>query len=321
MGGMRLRAVVGSSTRLREEALAEVRRTWSGPVQVVTEPDDLDTLLYGLDAPPLFGEPPLVVLRASEAWVKSRQEAFVPQVERPRVAGAVVLVVPGLDQRWTLAKALVKANALVEAGPPDAKGLLPWLQARVASHPQGAQDPRSLAELLVERVGSDPDAVLNALEVVALYAGDTAMTLADGHAVLAGVGNRPVWDLTGAILAGEAGRALELLQSAEDTIESLLAALLSELRRLAACSESTDDREVAAWTGARGNLFYARRRAQELGRKGILRLMHGAILLQRRLRQGGADPRRECEVFVLHARWVIRGNLRSNPLGPVAKSR
>lgn len=178
-----------------------------------------------------------------------------------------------------------------------------------------------MADLLVERVGSDPDALLGALDVVALHAGEERMGLTDAQAVLQGLGSRPIWDLTGAILAGEAGRALELLHAGQEEPEGILAALISELRRLAACSESSDDAEVARWTGSRGNLFYARRRAQELGRKGILRLMNGAIHVQRRLRQGGADPQRELEVFVLHARWVVRGNLRSNPLGPTVRGR
>lgn len=118
MDGLRLLAVVGPSARLRDEGLHRLRATWSGPVQAVTEPDDLDTLLYGLDAPPLFGEPPMTIIRAGEAWIRSRQDALAPHVERPRVAGVLVLVVPSLDQRWSLAKALTKAKALVDAGPP-----------------------------------------------------------------------------------------------------------------------------------------------------------------------------------------------------------
>jgi DNA polymerase III delta subunit len=321
MDGVRFQAVIGSSTRLRDEALVGLRTRWNGPVQTVTEPEDLDTLLYGLDAPPLFGEPALVILRADEKWIRSRQEAFTLQIGRPLMAGGMILVAPALDQRWAFTKALIKAKVLIEAGPPDAKAVSGWLQSRIAAHPQGAQDPRSLADLLVDRVGTDADTLLCALDVVALHAGDSALAVADGMAVLQGVGQRPIWDVTGAILGGEAGKALELLQAGDLEPEGVLAALVSELRRLIACSESQDDTEVGRWTGARGNLFYARRRAQELGRKNLLRLMNGVIQLQRRLRTGGMDPARELEAFVLHARWVVKGHLRANPVGPPGRSR
>ena len=321
MDGVRLRAVVGSSSRLRDEALVEIRQGWTGPIQVVTEPEEFDSLLYGLEAPPLFGEPPLMVVRADEKWVRSRQDVLAAQVGKEVVAGSMVLVLPSLDQRWALTKALIKAKAFIEAGPPEAKAVAGWLQSRIAAHPQGAQDPRGLADLLIERVGHDADALLCAIEVVALYAGDSSLAVADGQAVLQGVGQRPIWDLTGAILAGDTGKGLELMHAGEVEPEGVLAALLSELRRLIACSESQDDAEVGQWTGSRGNLFYARRRSQELGRKNLLRLMNGAIQLQRRLRTGGMDAERELEAFVLHARWVVKGHLRPNPVGPGGRGR
>ncbi len=319
MAALRIQAVVGTSSRLRDEALAGIRAAWTGPIQVLTEPDDLPSILYGLEALPLFGDPPLVLLRADERWLRTHVEALAPQIGRPIEAGVLVLVVPVLDQRTAFAKTLAKAGGVIEAGPPDGKAVLPWLQQRIAVHPQGAQDPRALAELLIERVGSDADALLNALEVVALHAGDSALSHADGAAVLTGIGQKPVWDLTGAILGGEVNKAIGLLHAGDVEPEGVLAALISELRRLAACSESQDDAEVGRWLGSRGNLFYARRRAQELGRKNILRLLNGAIQLQRKFRTGGTDPMRELELFVLHARRLIKGPWVANPSGQAGR--
>lgn len=302
----RLQAIVGPSVRLRDALQADLLSGWSGPVQRLIEPADLATLLLDLDTPSLLGDSALLVVRADQAYVRKHADALVAQIGKPLAVGSLVLVIPDLDQRSVLAKALNKAKALHLADVPDAKGVVEWVAGRLDVHPQGADDPRAIALSLVEHVGADADGLLGAIDVLAIYSGDGPLTRAGADAILAGTAERPIWDLTGAFFEGKAKRALELIHAGSGADpEPVLAALISDLRRQIACSETPDDDEAARWLGTKGNLYYARKRAKELGRPTLLRLFIGALQCQRQLRTSGSDPAVALELFVLHAQRVL----------------
>ena len=303
---LRLQAVIGPSVRLRDALLLELLAGWSGPVQRLIEPPDLATLLLDLDTPSLFGDSALLVVRADQNYVVKHADLLVAQVGKPITAGSLLLLVPKLDQRSALVKALTKAKALRVADVPDAKIVVEWLAERIADHPQGADDPRGIAVSLVEHVGADADGLLGAIEILAIYAGDGPLTRVGAEALLSGLAERPVFDLTGAFFEGKAKRAIELLHAGGGAEpELVLAAILGDLRRQIACSETPDDDEAAKWVGAKGSLYYARKRAKELGRPTLLRLFIGALQCQRQLRTTGIDPTVALEMFVLHAQRVI----------------
>ncbi len=302
----RFQAIVGPSVRLRDALLAEVLTGWTGPVQRLIEPTELATLLLDLDTPSLFGGSALLVIRADQNFVVKHAEALLAQLGRPMAAGALVLLAPKLDQRSALVKALIKAKALHLADVPDAKVVVDWLAGQIAEHPQGADDPRAIALSLVEHVGADADGLLGAIEVLAIYAGEEPLTRAGAEALLSGTAERPIFDLTGAFFEGRSKRALELLHAGNGAEpELVLAALLGDLRRQIACSETPDDEEAAKWVGAKGSLYYARKRAKELGRPTLLRLFIGALQCQRQLRTSGIEPTMALEMFVLHAQRVV----------------
>ncbi len=303
---LRLQAVVGPSLRLREVLVAELVAAWTGPVQRLTDPADLPTVLLDLDTPSLFGDSALVVVRADQALLRKHADALLAQIGRPVVAGVMVVVIPELDQRSAFAKALGKAKAMHLADVPDAKAVVGWITGKIDAHPQGADDPRAIALALVEHVGADADGLLGAIEVLAIYSGEGPLTRAGAEAVLAGTAERPIWDLTGAFFEGKAKRAIDLLHAGGGAEpEQVLATLIGDLRRQIACSETPDDDEAARWLGTKGNLFYARKRAKELGRPTLLRLFIGALQCQRQLRTTGSDSALALELFVLHAQRVI----------------
>lgn len=302
----RIQAVVGPSVRLRDALLAGLTAGWMGPLNRLVEPEDPATLLLDLDTPSLLGDSALIELRADLPWLRRHADLIAPHVGRPLAAGALVLIAPELDGRGALAKALQKAKALHVADVPDAKGVVDWLIGRINVHPQGADDARGIALALVEHIGPDADGLLGAIEVLAIHAGEGPLSKAGAGALFAGTAERPIWDLTGAFFEGKAKRAIELIHAGGGAEpEAVLAALLGDLRRQIACSESQDDEEVGGWLKSKGNLYYARKRARDLGRPALLRLFIGALQLQRQLRTGGTDGELALEVFVLHAQRVL----------------
>jgi DNA polymerase III delta subunit len=159
----------------------------------------------------------------------------------------------------------------------------------------------------VAAYGEDADALLNACDIASLYADEAKIGPADIELLAAGVASRPVYDFTGAVLEGRVQRALELLHAGQGMEgPEALAALHNELRRMLACQESDDDGQVQAWLGAKGSLYYARRRAGMLNRNACLRLLGDVIHAQRRCRQSGVEPLMLTELTVLHAQRVLR---------------
>jgi DNA polymerase III delta subunit len=314
----RLHLVLGASLRLRDELLAALLAQWSGPVKRVVEPSDLDRIILDLDTPSLFSDPALWVVRCDGVWLR-RQAEVLSRAIGPGVPGGGRIVVvagaleKGKDALATLVKSLDKTGACHVAEVMGGRELPGWLCGRLGDVPQGVDRPLQVAQALIDHLGEDVDALLGAVEQLAVYCGDKPITVAAVEAVVRGTAERPIWDFTGAILDGNVKRAIELMHAGQGLEpQQALAALIGELRKLIACCESADDGEVAAWIGARGrpNLYYARSRGKAVGRRSLQRLLNGCIQVQRRLRQGGTDSALALEVLVLHAQKVVKPVLR-----------
>ena len=163
---LKLRAVLGTSARLRDEALAPLLAAWNGPIKRTVDPADLRSILADVDTPSLFGDPTLWLIRAGEPWLKSKSADLMTQVGVEALAGGILLVAPGVDGRGPLAKALAAAHAAIDADPPWA-GLKPWeagpaakgwIADRLAQHPAGVQRTMLCADLLHGHAGEDADA-------------------------------------------------------------------------------------------------------------------------------------------------------------------
>lgn len=306
----RVHAVVGESVRLRDESLAALTRTWNGPVKRVTEPSDLQRILLDLDTPSFLEEPALWVLRADEKYLRKHHEPLLGAAAKPTANGCLVLVVPGIEAKDKLAKALTAKGSLHHAESPGGKEMVEWLCARLSAIPEGVERPSSVAEELVEHVGSEPDALLAAIDLAVLYAGGQPLNVAAVRAVASGTAERPIYEFTGAFLEGNARRAIDLIYAGGGIEpQPALSALVGETRKLIACCETADDGDAIAWAGGRGrgNLYYARKRARDLGRATLLRLLQGMILAQRQMRQSGNHGELTLELLALNAQRVVRG--------------
>ena len=311
----RLHLITGDSLVLRDELMPQVLAGWTGPIKRVVEPADLSRVVLDLDTPSLFEDPALWLVRCDGRYLRKHAETLLPLAGVPAVAGLVVMSLDGPDKGKAgdavakLLKALTAADALHQAEVPGEKEIVGWLTARLDRHLQGVTHPRRVAEAFVEHLGDNLDALLSAITVVAIHADQGPLTAEGVDALVAGQAGRPIWEFTGAVLDGNARRAIELLHAGDGLASQLaLASLASEIRKLIACCDTTDDAEVATWILAKGrpNLYYARQRARNLGRPLLVRLLTGCLQTQRQLRQSGTDHELALETLVLHAQRVIR---------------
>jgi DNA polymerase III delta subunit len=311
----RLHVIVGTSLVLRDERLAELIASWSGPLKRVSEPPDLERILLDLDTPSLFEAPACWLVRADGRYLRKHAETLARACQ-PGGGACLVLITAGVDKAGksgdplaALVKKLRAAEAWHEVVQPDGKEIAAWLCSRLTALPQGVEHPRQVADALLEHIGEDIDTLVAAVKALAIFAGEGAVTPAAVEALVVGTAARPIWEFTGAALEGNAKRAIELMHAGEGLEpQRALSALVSEVRKLIACCATADDALAARWSGSRGrpNLYYARQRARNLGRPCLQRLLHGCQLTQRQLRQGGVDLELAVEMLVLHAQRIIR---------------
>lgn len=318
---LKLRAVLGSSIRLRDDALGPVVSAWTGPVKRAVEPSDLRSIIADVDTPSLFGDPTLWVVRGSENWVKQKSADLAPLAGAEALAGGIILVAPGVDGRTPLAKALAAAHAVIDADPPwsglrwgEASAACKlWISERLALHPGGVQRAVLCADRLHAHCGDDADAILAAVDVLRAYADEKPITPEAVEAVVVGTAERPAWEFSGAVLAGDAAKALGLLHAGQGMEPAMaLAVLHNELRKQIACLDASDDGKAAELAGLKGrpNLRMARRQAEGIGRPALVRLLGGILKAQRQLRGGTEDPALAVETLVLHARQLLAAGKR-----------
>lgn len=305
----RLHAVVSSSWRLREEATAALIAPWTGRVQRKAEPGDVPSLLADLDTPSLFGDSALVLVRAEAAWAEKHRELLVPLVGQPVLAGILVLSLPALPRNQALGKRLDAAGCYHQAEPPTPREIEAWLVGRLLALPGTVDKPAAVAQLLLRHRGQDPDALLAAVDQLLLLAGESPIDAVLTESLLSGDAEGPVWTFVDAVLGGQAGKAIRLLHAgAGMDPHGALAALANELRKCLCVLAARDDGEAIRLMGGRGggSLYHARRRAGDLGRRCLERLLNGVYQAQVDLRRSGSDPRLVVETLTLNAQRVIR---------------
>jgi len=313
----RLHAVVGTSWRLREALLHELLGEWDGPVKRLHEPRDLDAVVLGLDTPSLFEPPALHLITADDRYLSKARERLLPLIGQAATAGVVVLVTSKLPRNEALGKRLASIGHLYEASGPGPREVESWLIGRLTDLDQGVDRPRAVAEALVTHRGDDVDGLLAAIDQACDHAGEAALRVDDVNAVVGGDAEQPIWAFTDAVLGGQAARAIRLLHAGGGIpAHQALGVLVGEIRKALCCLASDDDAHAGALAGMRGRprLYHARRRARELGRRCLERLLTGALQAQRDLRKGGVDDTFTLETLVLNVQRVIRlGGSTGNP--------
>lgn len=164
----------------------------------------------------------------------SAGDAIADYVASPNPSSCLVLVATKIDQRRRLATAARKADVIVSCDPLRPHALVPFL--RDEAKRRGNALPGDVAEAIVDLVGGELGALVDAIERLSLYAGKGQAINEDAvHACIARVRVGSVWGLADAVTAKDRATALVLLGENFDPGDRglpLLGLLASSMRKM-----------------------------------------------------------------------------------------
>jgi DNA polymerase III subunit delta len=158
---------------------------------------------------PMMARRRLVVGKAIDEVKAGDLEPLASYAEDPNPATCLILVADKVDVRFRAFQVLRKRGYLHVFAPLREQALAGWLRNEARTR-KIALAPEAAAALAVS-AGPDLGRLGQALEQLALYAGDRAITVDDVEDLIAETRQRGIFELTKAIGAGEVGRSLVLL--------------------------------------------------------------------------------------------------------------
>ncbi len=219
------------------------------------------------------------------------------------------------DSRLKSVKLLQKWGTVVEFSP-----LPPWDTDAIAAalvqraKTQGVKLQPDAQAALVEAIGGDWRRMVTELEKLHLYCGDRPVTAADVQALVFAAG-RSVRQLTPALLAGEAGLALSILQELLANNEAplrLCAALVGQFRtwllvKVALEAGERDDRAIAEFAelGNPKRLFFLKNEIKAVTAPQLQRVLAELLALEWALKQG-ADEAASLQTHVVAIAQIFR---------------
>jgi len=158
---------------------------------------------------PMMSKRRLVVGKAIDEVKAGDLEPLASYAEDPNPSTCLILVADKVDVRFRAFQVLRKRGYLHVFAPLREQALAGWLRNEARTR-KIALGPEAAAALAVS-AGPDLGRLGQALEQLALYAGDRAITVDDVEDLIAETRQRGIFELTKAIGAGEVGRSLVLL--------------------------------------------------------------------------------------------------------------
>src|SRR5687767_8572557 len=148
---------------------------------------------------PMMGKQRLVVVRDIDTLGAALAE-LVPYLEKPAPETVLVLLAAKVDGRIKLFSVAKKKGFLHELEAPRQVG--PFIKEEAAR--RGAKIGEDAARRLAEVAGGDLGRLASSIDMLALYAGDRAITAADVDELVAETRERTVFELANAV--GEGNR-------------------------------------------------------------------------------------------------------------------
>jgi len=263
--------------------------------------DELQT--YGL-----MSSHKLVILDAAEVFmgVEERRRAMERYAEKPMEESTLLMRASGTWRPGKLDALVQKVGGIFKCEAPSEAETIRWCVSRAkAAH--RAELPAEVAELLVEKIGTDLSRLDTELEKLATAAGgDPAAISRALVAEFVGLSREEqAWEIQAAILEGPARAVLERLDDlmgAGKAPEVMIAWSITDLlRKLHDAARLFDDgardaevsRAIGLWGPQQGAVLRAARR---VGSRRAAQLLHGALTTEVRMRSGfSGDDRRTIE--------------------------
>jgi len=147
---------------------------------------------------PMLAEKRMVLVRSVEAMAAKELDILAGYLDDPSPSACVVLTADKLDGRTRFAKRAKKLKLVVDADPPKLRDLRGFISNELKH--RGLSLSRDAGEALVEALGTDLPAIDDALERLALYAGEGQRINLDAvEACVVKVRVESIWALVDAV--------------------------------------------------------------------------------------------------------------------------
>jgi DNA polymerase-3 subunit delta len=278
--------VTGDEQFLRDQVVAELRAASLGRGVAAFNEDkftagevDVHKVISAARTVPMMAPRRFVLLRGAERWDtpgadadgdkrESPLDVLVDYVNAPVDSTCLVIVAAKLDGRRKLSAVAKKQGLAVICEPLDTRALVRWVVERCKE--KGNSIDRDVAELLVEIGGPELSYVSDAVERLALYAGEgQPITEQAVSECIARVRTADTWALVDAVGARDLGAALRLLAEVYDPRDHglpLLGAMAWSIRQLARFQAAVQGGATSDEAARRAGVFQPFR-ARELAQK------------------------------------------------------
>ncbi|OGG52824.1 MAG: DNA polymerase III subunit delta [Candidatus Handelsmanbacteria bacterium RIFCSPLOWO2_12_FULL_64_10] len=210
--------LVGEETYLREKALHALI---DAALRPAVRPFNLDIFRGGETPPgeiaeriqsfPLMAARRVVVVKACDELNEGAVRLLLPVVESPPETSTVVFVGDKADGRKRLFAALRKAACTVEFKPLREREAVAWVQERLKA--LGKRLSQEAIPLFIGRVGGDLGVAAGEIDKLVSFLGDRQVIEREDVEGVVGVSAEvSIFDLTDAVGAKDAGRALAVLR-------------------------------------------------------------------------------------------------------------
>ena len=189
---------------------------------------------------PFLTERRVVVVRDADAFISEYREGLEAYLERPSETGVLVLVAGSFSKSTRLYKKVAPLGGVMACEPVDRRQLGGFL-AQYAQRRHGVKLDPGAARLLVELVGEEVGMLCSEVDKLSVYVSEPGV---EGASIIPrhveeAVGNyrvHTVFEVIGAMTAGQAGAALErldqILNQSRDIQFKAVGAFAWQFRRL-----------------------------------------------------------------------------------------
>lgn len=236
-------AVFGPEGYLRGEAIKAIcRRLFpeedaeAGPIRVAGKDADLRTVLDTLRTISMWSERQLLIVEDADDFVSEHRAELEKYAEKPAKKGVLVLDLKSFPSNTRLAKKVASIGLPLECKSPEGPPLFSWL-ADYTKRTLGKKLEKDAAQQLVELAGKELGLLVQELTKLATYVGkEPSISVEAVEALVGGWRMRTTWEMLDAVIEGQPGPALQMLDKLlenGEAVQMILGAINWRFRPLA----------------------------------------------------------------------------------------
>jgi DNA polymerase-3 subunit delta len=183
----------------------------SGPTRLTAKQADLRTVFDTLRTVSMWSEKQLVIIEEADDFVTEHRAELEKYLEKPAKKGVLLLELKSFPSNTRLAKKVAATGLPLDCSPLK-EGVLPGWLADYAKKQFSKKLDRAAAMQMVELVGTELGLLVQELGKLAVFVGtEPAISTEAVQAVVGGWRLRTTWEMLDAVVAGNPGAAIKML--------------------------------------------------------------------------------------------------------------